>query len=86
MKIEFEVSAMDIYRGPSTADLIAAVREHANANWEKDGWDFLAECWSDEDIGIAIGAATTAKGAIANCKRQVKILDLHRREMQMGWW
>ena len=86
MKIEFEVSAMDIYRGPSTDDLIKAVRDHANANWEKHGWDFLAECWSDEDIGVAIGAAKTPKAAIAACKRQVKVLDDHRREMQGGWW
>jgi len=67
-------------------ELIRAVRDHANANWEKGGWDFLAECWSDEDIGIAIGSAKTPKAAIAACKRQVKVLDDHRREMQGGWW
>ena len=67
-------------------NLIKAVRDHANANWGKGGWDFLVECWSDEDIGVAIGAATTPKAAIAACKRQVKVLDDHRREMQGGWW
>lgn len=67
-------------------ELINAVRDHANANWEKDGWDFLVECWSDEDIGQAIGSAKTVKGAIANCKRRVKTLDLYRREQMGGWW
>lgn len=67
-------------------ELIRAVRDHANANWDKDGWDFLVECWSDEDIGIAIAAAKSPKSAIANCKRVVKTLNLHRQEQQMGWW
>lgn len=69
-----------------TNELISAVRAHAEANWEKDGWDFLTECWSDEDIALAIGRAKTPKGAIAACKLRVKELDLHRREMQGGWW
>jgi hypothetical protein len=69
-----------------TNELIDAVRAHANANWNKGGWDFLAECWSDEEIGIAIGGAKTAKGAISNCSKKVRVLDLHRREMMGGWW
>jgi hypothetical protein len=40
-------------------DLIDAVRAHANANWGKDGWDFLVECWDDEDIARAVGNAKT---------------------------
>jgi hypothetical protein len=67
-------------------ELIDAVRAHANANWGKDGWDFLVECWDDEDIARAVGNAKTPKSAIANCKRTVKALDLHRREQQGGWW
>ena len=67
-------------------NLIKAVRDHANANWGKGGWDFLVECWSDEDIGIAISSAKTPKAAIAACKRVVKTMDEHRSEMQGGWW
>ena len=67
-------------------EMIKAVRNHATVNYEKDGWDFLVECWNDEDIGQAIGSAKTAKSAIAKCKRQVKILDLYRREKMGGWW
>lgn len=67
-------------------ELIAAVRAHANANYERDGWDFLAECWGDEDIGQAIGDAKTPKAAIAACRRIVKTLHLQRQEQQMGWW
>ena len=31
-------------------DLIAAVRRHALDNYERDGWDYLVECWDDGDI------------------------------------
>jgi hypothetical protein len=68
-------------------NLIKAVRDHANANWGKDGWDFLVECWGDEDIGQAIGSAKTPKAAIAACKRVVKTMDEHRSEMMaMSNW
>lgn len=66
-------------------ELIRAVRDHADAHWGKDGWDFLVECWSDEDIGVAIGSAKTPKAAIAACKRVVKVLDEHRSEMMGAW-
>lgn len=67
--------------------LIDAVRAHAMENWHKDGWDYLAECWDDQDIAIAIGDAKTARAAIAACKRQVRILDDHRSEMRaMADW
>ena len=68
-------------------DLIAAVRAHAEKNWGKDGWDFLVECWNDQDIAEAIGGAKTARAAIAACKRQVRILNDHRSEMwAMASW
>ena len=63
-------------------NLIKAVRDHALANWGKDGWDFLVECWDDEDIADAIGNAKTPKAAIAACKRKVKWLDEYRSEIR----
>ena len=63
-------------------ELIAAVREHAEANYEKDGWDFLVECWEDEDIAEWMGDAETAAEAIAGCLRTVSLLDEQRRSVQ----
>ena len=63
-------------------DLIDAVRAHANANWGKDGWHFLVECWDDEDIARAVGNAKTPKTAIAACKRVVKTMDEYRSEIR----
>ena len=67
-------------------DLIAAVREYALANYEKDGWDYLVECWSDEDIAQEIGKARTVLGAISKCRRVVKLLDERRQEVRAEVW
>lgn len=31
-------------------DWINKIRNHANTHYEEDGWDFLAECWTDEEL------------------------------------
>jgi len=67
-------------------DLIAAVREYALANYEKDGWDYLVECWSDEDIAQEIGKSRTVLGAISKCRRVVKLLDERRQEVRAEIW
>jgi hypothetical protein len=69
-------------QGWEMVDLIKAVREHAAANYEQDGWDFLVECYSDDDIKEAIGGATTVAGAIRNVKQVVKVLADRRADVQ----
>lgn len=67
-------------------DLIAAVREYALANYEKDGWVYLVECWGDEDIAQEIGKSRTVLGAISKCRRVVKLLDERRQEVRAEIW
>lgn len=55
--------------------LIEAVKNHAYANYSKNGWDVVIECWSEEDIAKAIGKARTSKGAIAAVRRSM--VDYH---------
>ena len=69
--------------------LVEAVKAHAKANYEKDGWDFLVECWSDEEIaekiqfvGATIGAAKTPAQAIKKIGRILKLQDERRREVR----
>lgn len=64
----------------SKADLIAAVREHAVANYDKDGFDFLVECWTDEDIANAITGAKSKTAAIAAARKAVKVLADARQD------
>jgi len=62
--------------------LVRAVREYAQANYNKDGWDVLVECWDDSDIAREIGTAKTATAAIKACRRAVKGMDEYRSEIQ----
>jgi hypothetical protein len=65
----------------TTAELIRAVRDHAERNYNFDGWDYLVECWDDDYIAEIIGDAQTEKSAVAACKRVVRMLDERRREI-----
>lgn len=64
------------------SDLIAAVRAYATKNYEKDGWDVLVECWSDEDIAENIGRANTVRGALYKVSKAVKMYDSYRKDIQ----
>ena len=35
-------------------DIIAAVKSHAVAEYEVEGWDFFVECYTDKDYRTAI--------------------------------
>jgi hypothetical protein len=63
-------------------ELVQAVRDHALANYNKDGWDFLVECWEDSDIVEQIGSAKTLAAAIKNCRATVRLLDERRQEVR----
>jgi hypothetical protein len=56
-------------------DLLRAVKEHATAHYEEDGWDFLVECHSDAEIMQAIGKATTVPAAIRNAKQNLGLVE-----------
>lgn len=64
------------------AALIRTVRAHALNNYNKDGWDYVVECYEDGDILEDIGDATTVKEAIARVGAMVKILDERRQEIR----
>lgn len=53
------------------SELVAAVKAHAIANYEKDGWDIVVECYSDADIARKIGGARSVKSAIAKVKNHM---------------
>jgi hypothetical protein len=67
--------AMETYRLASqqalTADLLYAVRDHAVANYELDGWDVVIECYDDADIIKIIGDARTTFSAITKVRAHV---------------
>ena len=62
--------------------LVGAVKEYAEKNYERDGWDYIVETFLDEDIDKAIGEARTVNGAIAKVRRIAKLLDDRRRDIE----
>lgn len=67
-------------------ELIRAIKEYALDNYNKDGWDFVVECWEDKDIDEAIGKVQTLKEALRRIKRTTKLLDERRREVENTKW
>ena len=66
--------------------LIAAVRAYARRNYERDGWDVLVECYSDDDILEIIGKARTFEGAIAKLRRELKGYADYRADIAGSAW
>ena len=64
-------------------ELITAVRAHANANYEKDGWDYIVEAYDDDELIelLTNAKAKTIKQAIAAVKKELKMLSAFREEM-----
>lgn len=62
--------------------LIAAVKEYALRNYDRDGWDYIVEAWGDADIDKAIGKARTVNGAISKVRWVAKLLDDRRRDIE----
>jgi hypothetical protein len=64
------------------SNLVKAVRDYANANYNKGGWDIIVECWSDADIAGEIGSVKTISGAIRKVRRVVRVIGDYRSEIQ----
>jgi len=64
-------------------DLVDAVKGHAVRNYEKDGWDYIVECYGDGEIGEIIRAAnaTTREEAIKAVGDYIKVKDDYRSDI-----
>jgi hypothetical protein len=76
------VKAPTAKAGATTAELIAAVKEHAKKFYNKNGWDFIVECWSDADIAEAIEGCRSKRAAIAKVRSTAKLLAERRTEIE----
>lgn len=66
--------------------MIEAVKRHAVKNYETDGWDFVVECWSDEDILDRIEGAASEEEAIRLVGEDVGVLAEYRAEIEATVW
>lgn len=63
-------------------ELVAAVRQYATSNYNKDGWDYIVECWADDEIAEEIKGCRTEDGAIKKVRKVAKLLDERRQEVR----
>ena len=66
-------------------ELLAALRAHSRANYEAGGWDFLEECWEDDEILEELATlpeGTTPEAAIAHFGELLGAQDDMRKDIQ----
>lgn len=67
-------------------ELIAAVKAHALANYNRGGWDYIVECWDDEDIEREIVGCKKPAGAIRKVAQVANLLGERRDEVCAEVW
>lgn len=67
-------------------DLVQAVKDHAHRNYNNDGWDYVVETMTDDDIRQAIGKASTIQGAIRKVASLCGLWDERRTEVRSTIW
>lgn len=67
---------------PIQQNVVHAVREHALAHYDEDGWDFVVETMDDEDILHECASSLIPAHAIARMHKLVKLWDEQRRAVR----
>jgi hypothetical protein len=66
-------------------ELVAAVKRHAQRNYETGGWDYVIESYTDEEIAKVIGdpqLIASENVAIQRVADEVGPMDEVRRDIQ----
>ena len=63
-------------------EMVSAIRRHAIKNYAKGGWDYVVECYEDNDIIDVIEGARTIKGAIRKMAREIGPIAEYRDDIQ----
>ena len=61
---------------------VTAIKAHALANYETDGWDYVVETYEDAEIIEVIKNCRTEKGAIKMMRAHLKPRADYRAEIQ----
>jgi len=67
-------------------EMVDGVKAHAKANYEDDGWDYLVECYEDDEVAELIEGATTVAGAIKAAAEIMKFKNDYRADIQGTVW
>lgn len=65
-------------------EIADAVIQHALTNYEEDGWDFLVECFTRDEIAQTLHEQNIVgtRAALAHFHAHVKLLNERRREVE----
>lgn len=63
-------------------EMVEAVKNHAKANYERDGWDMVVECYEDTEIEEEIAGCATVEEAIARLGEIASVWDDRRKDAQ----
>tara|TARA_R110002110_G_scaffold314125_1_gene527346 strand:- start:286 stop:510 length:225 start_codon:yes stop_codon:yes gene_type:complete len=64
---------------PTVKELVAAVKAHAVDHYDADGWDYIVEAYSYDDVAELIEGASTVAEAIKQAAEIMGILDDRRQ-------
>jgi hypothetical protein len=71
---------------PAMQELVNAVKAHAYANYENDGWDYIVETFTDAELAKEIGSVKSVDAAIAEVGKTTRLLDERRRDIESTAW
>ena len=75
---------------PLHNEWIAKIKQHARDHYEQGGWDYVIECYSDQDIfdemmvdsDLGPQPPATYEEALANVAAIVGVMDDRRKDVQ----
>lgn len=83
---EWEKKEEERKKLPLEQPLVDAVKKHANANWGKDGWDYVVECFTDQEIWEKIAGCNSDKQAIKKMASICSLLAERRDDVRSTIW
>lgn len=71
---------------PIDRGLVEAVKRHALAHYNEDGWDFIVECYTDADLWEVIAGAKTEAAAVKKARAAARLLGDRRGDVRATAW
>lgn len=61
---------------------VRAIKDHANLHYDKDGWDYIVETFTDADIAEVIKGSTQFSQALRKVAATARLLNERRKEVE----
>ena len=71
---------------PFNPDLVKAVIAHARDNYDRDGWDYVIEAYTEKEIWEAIAGSKDSVEAVRKMRKVTRLLAERRSEIESTVW